>query len=69
MKLTKLAFLFACIVLFTNCEKADPIEEIKKEQKKIKILSTKTDTLSCDFNLKVPAGSYDLLVSMKEWRI
>jgi len=32
MKLTKLAFLFACIVLFTNCEKADPIEEIKKEQ-------------------------------------
>jgi len=32
MKLSKLAFFIACIFLFTNCEKADPIEEIKKEQ-------------------------------------
>lgn len=32
MKLTKIALFAACIVLFTNCEQEDPIEEIEKEQ-------------------------------------
>jgi len=32
MKTLKLIFLIVSAVLFTNCEEADPIEEIKKEQ-------------------------------------
>lgn len=36
VKLTKIAFFIAYIVLFANCEKVDSIEEIKKEQEEPK---------------------------------
>lgn len=32
MKLAKFSLLIVCAVLFTNCEQADPVEEIEKEQ-------------------------------------